>query len=56
MDKSLLFWVVYVVSLLFGGYRLFRSDPANRFDVGGDLIFYVLVGILGWAVFGPVLH
>jgi hypothetical protein len=55
MDKGTLFWIVFVISLLFGGFRIFRAEPANRLEVGGDLIFYVLVGILGWQVFGPVL-
>lgn len=51
MTLGLLFWVLYVISIAVGGWY-WRAQP--WFPFGG--IFWVLVGILGWAVFGPVVR
>ncbi len=53
MTLALLFWVIFIISILFGGY-------ANRATIGawamGSLVLWVLIGILGWAVFGAAVH
>ncbi len=55
MTIQLLFWVLYVVSLLFGGYSN-RAEDRFKNWLRGDLVFWVLIGILGWAQFGPAIH
>jgi hypothetical protein len=49
MDKSLLFWLVYVIVTVFLGWPLNRAS-------GQWLIILLLIGILGWGVFGPVVR
>jgi len=50
MSKELLFWIIYLICFLFGGWWGFTGD--NRRYVWPGLIVFILVGLLGWAVFG----
>ena len=55
MSLGLLFWVLWVVWLVFsvavcGGY------VGHEWAIGGTLLYAVLFGLLGWQVFGPVVH
>jgi len=54
MTLSLCFWVVYIVCLVFCGWSW--RDPANRAWFPSGLVFFILIGLLGWQVFGPALH
>lgn len=53
MNISLLFWVLYIVALLFGVYTNRANVPAW---FGGSFVQFVLIGVLGWAVFGAAVH
>jgi len=58
MNLSMLFWVIMIVWLLFG---LWSSWPAaggtNGFrGIGGHILVWVLLAILGWQVFGAAIH
>lgn len=55
MGIGVLFWVIFLIALLFGGYGVYAPAawPGVRW---GPLIVVVLVGILGWRVFGPAVH
>lgn len=53
MNISLLFWILMLVVLIFGlwvgwagGYRVF----------GPWVLYWVLLALLGWKVFGPAIH
>ena len=48
MPMSFLFWVVYVIAVLFGAWSIW---PFGR-SSGGWLVVAVLIGLLGWRVFG----
>jgi len=52
MPMSILFWVVYVVALIFVGYSGRGDIPGT----GRSLVFFILVGLLGWKVFGGVIQ
>lgn len=53
MTISTLFWAVWLLCLIFGGVGAFRSEPAGRWYGGGfSLVVWVLLGLLGWSVFG----
>lgn len=52
MDKGTLFWVLFIVSLLFGAFGFYRSDVNGRWGLGVNLLIYVLLGLLAWQVFG----
>ena len=53
MNLALLFWVLYIVALVFGAYQNRAGFPGW---VGGGLLYFVLIGLLGWAVFGAGIH
>lgn len=49
MSAGIWFWIIYVICLLFGVYL-----THNNFTfLGGSLVIFILVGLLGWQVFGP---
>ncbi len=55
MDKGTLFWVLWLIALIFGlslsaGLVTFTWAP-----VGGSLMVFVLLGLLGWHCFGPAV-
>jgi len=53
MSIGLLFWVIMIIGLLFGGY-------SNRATIAvwaiNNLVLWVLLALLGWAVFGAAVH
>ena len=53
MTISLLFWIIFIISFLFGGYS---NRASLRAWATGDLVIWILIGILGWAVFGAAVH
>lgn len=46
------FWIIYVICAIFGGFTLWGAD--RRF-FGGGLVIFILIGLLGWGMFGPPL-
>ena len=57
MSKELLFWVIYIISVLVGGWSLYEpGQPLWYKRAGGYFILWVLVGLLGWAVFGAAIR
>ena len=54
MDLGTLFWVIVVVSLIFGGINWSPQAPAWCRPVWG-WVQIVLICMIGWRVFGPVI-
>ena len=52
MNLSLLFWILYILAVVFS---VWSAGPANPKVWGGSLLFFVLIGILGWAEFGAAI-
>lgn len=52
MTLGIAFWVIMIVWAIF----TFGPTPATWKEKGGFLLLFVLFGLLGWAVFGPILH
>ena len=57
MPVGILFWMLMILWFLFGLYWN-RSDLAggNYGVMGGNLLLFVLLFLLGWRVFGFVLQ
>ncbi len=57
MPIGVLFWVLMLIWLLFGFYS-YRADfsRGSYGVVGGNLMLFILLAILGWRVFGPILQ
>jgi len=57
MPLGILFWVIYVIAFLFGiwsNYEVGQPFAIKRF--GSHFIIFLLVGMLGWKVFGSVVQ
>ena len=53
MSIGLLFWVIMLIGLIFGLY----TNRANTFVwASNSLVLWILLALLGWAVFGPAIH
>jgi hypothetical protein len=56
MPLGILFWVIYVIALLFGAWSNYAAgDPLWTRRAGAYGVLWLLVGFLGWAVFGAVV-
>ena len=53
MSIGLLFWVIMIIGLLFG---LYTNRATPMIWVGNNLVLWILLALLGWAVFGPAIH
>jgi hypothetical protein len=51
------FWIFYVLAILFGSWSSYQpNQPLWYRSAGAYFILWVLVGILGWHAFGPVIR
>lgn len=57
MPIGILFWILMILWLLFGLYWN-RSDlrGGNYGVFGGNLLLFILLGLLGWKTFGAPLQ
>ena len=57
MPIGILFWILMILWLLFGLYWNSGEFKTGNYGVfGGNLLLFILLGLLGWRVFGPVLQ
>jgi hypothetical protein len=57
MPLNVLFWVIYVIALLVSFWSYYEpAQPMWFRRAGGYTVLWILVGILGWKVFGPVIR
>jgi hypothetical protein len=56
MAKGEVFWIIYLLCVLFGfGWNIWNTNTAYTW-VGSWVPNMILFGLLGWAVFGPIIH
>jgi hypothetical protein len=51
MSRGLLFWILMILWLIFG---LWAAWPLG-WGFGSTALLFILLGLLGWQVFGPVV-
>jgi len=56
MDKGLVFWIIYLVALILWCVGLGGAVGPNWGFSRGGLILFVLIFLLGWGVYGFVIH
>jgi hypothetical protein len=57
MPIGVLFWVLMLIWLLFGLYWNRADFGRGSYGLlGGNLLLFILLAILGWKVFGPILQ
>ena len=52
MTKAMLFWMLYILAILFTGYFRVQNFHGDYAVVGMSLMEFILIGLLGWQVFG----
>jgi hypothetical protein len=52
MSIGLMFWFLMVLWLVWGVYTTWP----NMVPAGGNLLLWVIIALLGWHAFGPILH
>lgn len=52
MSLGLCFWILMMLYLLFSTWW----NWPNQYVVGGNLLIFILLALLGWHSFGPPLH
>lgn len=53
MSAGVWFWIIYVIGVLLGGLFYYPWGPDCRRHIGISFIQAVLIGLLGWGIFGP---
>ena len=56
MTLGLAYWIIMLIWLLFGLYTGYIGGLASPYLVGGNLMLFVLLVLIGWKIFGPPLH
>jgi hypothetical protein len=52
MPLSFIFWLIYLLALIFSVWGYYPFTSTNYRPFGGSLLLFILIGILGWRVFG----
>lgn len=55
MPAGIWFWIIYVIIGILGGFWGCAVCPDRRW-FGGGAVIYILIGLLGWGVFGPPIR
>lgn len=55
MTMGLAFWVLMLIWLI-GGIYYGYSNPPGHFIIGGNVVLFLLLLLLGWQTFGAPLH
>jgi hypothetical protein len=55
MSLSFLFWLIFILCLLFGAY-VRRGAIGAPLVWGSDLLMFILIGLLGFQVFGAPIR
>lgn len=57
MPIGILFWVLMILWFIFGLYVGREDIQGGKYGVlGGSLLLFVLLALIGWKLFGPVLQ
>jgi hypothetical protein len=55
MPMNFLFWMIYIIAILFAGWTNYEQNVFYWRRFSGYLVLFVLVGLLGYQVFGPAV-
>lgn len=56
MTLALLYWILMLIWLVFGLWSNWPATGPNMRPLGGTLLLFILLVILGWKVFGPAIR
>lgn len=52
MTRGLLFWILMILWLIFSFYFYWPAAGTGYLVLGGPVLIFVLLALLGWQVFG----
>lgn len=56
MSAGIWFWLIYVICVVFGCWLDWPAGPNPNYRmVGRNFVIFILLGLLGWGVFGSPL-
>ena len=56
MTLQVWFWLFFVAWVFYGGWCYYSPQPREyRYFLGGHVLFAILIGILGYGVFGSIV-
>lgn len=56
MPKSLIFWMIFILAVLVWLGGVFGPpNDARAFSISKTVVEFVLLGLLGWKVYGPAV-
>jgi hypothetical protein len=56
MTAAIWFWILYVIAIVFSGGWYWRNQTVLQPYGPFSLIFFILIGLLGFGVFGSPLR
>ncbi len=57
MPIGILYWMILIIWFLFGLYWNGDDIRAGKWGMmGGNLVLFILLALIGWRLFGPVLQ
>lgn len=56
MTLGIAFWVIVLVAVVFGVLSHFGVVGGGLAVLVGPVVLLILIILLGWQVFGPILH
>jgi hypothetical protein len=54
MSVGIWFWVIFVLGVVFWGWIV--ATPNAPYAPYHPIVWLILIGLLGWGVFGPPIH
>jgi len=55
MTRGTLFWVIFILMVVFGFVAYWPHGGGPYWSLGYPAVNLVLMGLLGWQVFGPAV-
>ena len=55
MPPGMWFWIIYVIIVIMGLGWGFANNWDRR-GLGGSFVLFMLIGLLGWGIFGPPIR
>jgi O-antigen ligase len=56
MGIGLIFWILMLIWLVFGFWVNWNAGTPNPHLIGGNVMLFILLLLLGWQAFGAPIH
>lgn len=57
MSIGLVFWVLMILWFILSSMSRWPGNQVGKFgEIGGAVLVFILFALVGWQIFGPVIH